>query len=389
MSGRTLSRGLAQRAAALDAFIADVYGPREICAAGKVPERVIESSDLYEPWLQGSETPSGHWAHICGFDLIRDPNGELIVLEDNLRTPSGISYEIAARAAILAGLPDTGTQVRPVDEAVGLLKATLRAAAPPGSEGAAIVLTDGPENCAYFEHRFLAGELGLPLADPSMLRVAEGRVWLEGEDGREAIDVIYRRTDSDLLQVGPDEASELAELLGEAIANGTVAVVNAFGTGVADDKLAQRYVDEMIRFYLGEEPVIASVPTLDLDLEADREFALENLGELVVKPRSGFGGGGVVICAKAAVEQLDELREKISGGDCGLVAQPTISLSTHPTWNGTRLSPRHVDLRVFAYRDEDGYQVAPGGLSRYAPEEGSLVVNSSQGGGAKDTWVLR
>jgi uncharacterized circularly permuted ATP-grasp superfamily protein len=386
---KRVSAGLAQRAEALDRFIADAYGPREIVAAGKVPERVIESSELFEPWLRGFETPSGHWAHICGFDLIRDPEGELVVLEDNLRTPSGVSYEVAARAAVLAGLPDTGTQVLPVDEAVGLLRATLAAAAPQQGAGIAIVLTDGVENCAYFEHRFLAGELGVPLAEPGMLRLDRGRVWLQGERGREAVSVIYRRTDSDRLRVERDEGSVLAQLLGEAMANGTVAIVNAFGTGVADDKLSQRYVDEMIRFYLHQEPLISSVPTLDLDLDDDREFALENLDRLVVKPRSGFGGGGVVICPKAAIEQLDELRRQIAGGECGLIAQPMISLSTHPTWDGSRLAPRHVDLRVFAYRGEDGYEVAPGGLSRFAAEEGSLIVNSSQGGGAKDTWVLR
>jgi uncharacterized circularly permuted ATP-grasp superfamily protein len=383
-----IERGLAQRAVALDSFIADAYGDRRIVAAGAVPERVISDSQLYEPLMRGVEAPGGAFAHVCGPDLVRDSDGEFLVLEDNLRSPSGLSYALEARRAVAQELPLAHFEPLPIEGAIVALGAALRAAAPESaSEARIVLLSDGPDSPAWFEHRSLAARLEISLVQPGDLRVTEGRLWSRSASGRAPIDVIYRRTVEERLS-GPDgRLTNLGELLAEPIRAGTVAIANAFGTGVGDDKLAHAYAERMIDFYLGEEPILRSVPTLDLGETAQRDEALERLDEMVIKRRGGLGGGEVHILHGAGREERNHVEEMIRS-DPQYIAQERIELSTHPTVSDGSLEPRRVDLRPFAIRAGDGYQVARAALTRYAPSADSLFVNSSLGGGGKDTWVV-
>jgi uncharacterized circularly permuted ATP-grasp superfamily protein len=371
--------GLAQRVKALNAFVADAYGARSIVKAGIVPARVIETAEHYEPAMQGVTPPGGQWIGVAGLDVVRDAEGEFRVLEDNLMTPSGYSYAVAAREAVLSALePPDADHPRTFDELPDLLGGALHAAAPePG--GAVVVLTDGPENGAYWEHAWAANALGLPLVEPGDLRV-EGDVLYHG--ARE-VAVVYRRTNADMLD------SPVGALLDRPLHAGTLGVVNAFGTGVGDDKLTHAYVEDIVRYYLGEEPAIRSVPTYDLARPDHLERALDTFDALVVKPRAGYGGIGVMICPHAEPADVEALRERVRESPRDWVAQPLVDLSTHPTLVDGRLSPRHVDLRPFVFmHGADHPRVLPGGLTRYAVDEGALVVNSTQNGGFKDTWVL-
>jgi uncharacterized circularly permuted ATP-grasp superfamily protein len=382
----TVKRGLAQRVRALNAFVADAYGERRIVAEGVVPAYVIDTAEYYEPQLRGIEPPSGSWIGIAGLDVVRGGGGEWLVLEDNLRTPSGFAYIHAARIAVHEHLDVPPTALpRPLDGEIDLLADALRAATPPRAGGhhapRAVVLTDGPDNSAYWEHGWLARTLGIPLVETRDIEVRKGRLHHAGD--RYPIDVVYRRTDS-------DRASDpLGQLLLEPIRNGTLGLINQYGTGVADDKLAHAYADAMIRFYLGEEPVIRGVPTFDLAQPDQLEQALDRFDQLVLKPRAGHGGVGVLIAPHARREDVAAVRRQVEERPGDWIAQQLVMLSTHPTVSDGTLAPRHVDLRPFVFMGEGGSpRVLPGGLTRVARDEGALVVNSSQNGGAKDTWIL-
>jgi uncharacterized circularly permuted ATP-grasp superfamily protein len=361
-----LEAGLVQRVRALDAYCADVYGGRAIVRDGVVPARVIESADTLEQRLEGLELPL--WVGIAGLDVVRAPDGHFRVLEDNLRTPSGMAYAVAARSATVQLLsPDAPP--RPLDGLADLLRMPIDAVAPGGAPRAA-VLSDGPENSAHWEHGWLASALGIPLVGPDELDPS-------------AVDVVYRRTDADSLD------SPVGRLLEAPWRAGRLGLVNAFGTGVGDDKLAHAYVEDMVRYYLREEPRLRSIRTYDLGRGEVLDEALDRFEELVIKPRAGHGGEGVVICPHAEPADIERTREAVRAAPEDFVAQELVTLSVHPTVVDGRLELRHVDLRPFVFLGREGEaRVLPGGLTRVAFEEGALVVNSSQNGGGKDTWVV-
>jgi uncharacterized circularly permuted ATP-grasp superfamily protein len=368
---REIEAGLAQRVRALNAFVADVYGPRRIVAEGVVPERVIESAEYYEPGMRGVAPPRGLWVGIAGLDLVRGTDGHFQVLEDNVRTPSGFAYAAAARRALAAVLDVPAKDApRPLDDLPAMIWAALQAASPRGEQARAVLLTDGEDNPAYYEHAWAAEALGVPLLEPQDLDL-------------DAVDVVYRRTNADRLDTG------VGELLFEPIREGRVGVVNAFGTGVADDKLTHAYVEGMIRFYENEEPLLPSVETFDLGRPDILARAMDVFDELVIKPRGGHGGEGVAVLPHANAPDIEALRRVVRESPESFVAQRMVTLSTHPTVIAGRLAPRHVDLRPYVFLGADGeVHSMPGGLTRVAFDEGSLVVNSSQNGGAKDTWVM-
>jgi uncharacterized circularly permuted ATP-grasp superfamily protein len=386
-----LRSGIVQRVRALEAFVADAYGSREIVGAGVLPERVLRGADHYEPELAGLRPPGG-WIGVAGLDLLRGPDGRFAVVEDNVRTPSGAAYLLAAREAVDAALgwaPPQRADVR--DALLAGLGAALRAAAPPGVEQPfAVLLTDGASNIAHWEHRFLSAALPLALVRLEDLEVRGDRLYAQRPAGHaRRVDVVYRRTDEDRLRDGLGALTPVAERLIGPWKAGTLGLVNGFGTGVADDKVAHAYAEAMVRFYLGEEPILRSVGTYDLGDERVCAEALHRLDELVVKPRGGYGGRGVVVGPHAEPAERERVSRAVRDDPEGHVAQETVWFSRHPTVVGDRLEPRHVDLRPFAYRAGDQVRVVPGGLTRVAFAEDELVVNSSRGGGAKDTWVLR
>jgi uncharacterized circularly permuted ATP-grasp superfamily protein len=357
-------------------------------AAGIVPEDVIASSDYFERTLVGTRPPGGVWCGISGLDLVRGADGRLMVLEDNLRTPSGLAYTVAARRALEPLLGDVQPAPRPLDDLVGMLSATLHAAAPADARADGdpriVVVTDGRDNSAFWEHQWIASRLHVPLVEPDELEVRGRRLWLRrrGERDPRPVDVVYRRTNGDRAD------DPIGQLLLEPWRHGTLGLVNAFGTGVADDKLAHAYVEEMVRFYLDEEPLLPSVPTYDLSRPEVLAEQRGRLGELVVKPRTGHGGVGIVVGPHAQAEDVEELGKALDESPGSFVAQELVQLSRHPTALDGRLVPRHVDLRPFIFHAGDTVSVLPGGLTRVAFTEGAMVVNSSQNGGAKDTWVL-
>ncbi|HEY3021104.1 MAG TPA: circularly permuted type 2 ATP-grasp protein [Solirubrobacteraceae bacterium] len=380
-----LEDGLAQRVRALDSFVADVYGERDAVRQGVLPERVLDGIEFHED-LGEVPPPPGSWIGIAGLDVVRDAEGCFRVLEDNVRTPSGMAYALIARHATSAHLPYDGRWRNIAAELATYLRLVIAAARPePEAGGISVLLTDGPKNPAWYEHGVLAEMGELRLTRTEELVVAGDRLALR--DGRR-VQVVYRRTNEDRLRDARGRLTDVGEVLWPALQAGTVGVVNFFGTGVADDKRVYPYVDDLVRFYLGEEPLVHSVPTLDLGDPRARAEALERLDELVVKPRGGFGGIGVVIGPAASAKKLDEARRAIEESPGAFVAQETIRLSTHPTVVDGRLVPRHVDVRPFVFFDGTRARALPGGLTRVALREGELVVNSSQGGGGKDTWVL-
>jgi uncharacterized circularly permuted ATP-grasp superfamily protein len=388
---RELSAGVAQRVRALELFVRDVYGPRTIVREGVVPERVIAGAEHHEPLLDGAAERIRTWIGVAGLDIVRDSDGTFKVLEDNVRTPSGIAYAVATREALRAHLaPPSGVHVRSLDAAFQTLASALRAAAPDGApeEPCVVLLSDGEGNSAYFEHATLARALGLPLVLTTQLSRRRGRLYARLPEGERAVDVLYRRTDEDRLSDGRGRLTGIAELLLEPVLAGTLACVNAFGTGVADDKLVHAYVEQMVRFYLDEEPLLRSVTTYDPAEPKMLEMILDRIGELVIKPRSGHGGYGVVIAPHARAEDVRKAADEVAAAPQSFIAQETVMLSRHPTVTDGRLEPRHVDLRPFALTVGDRVHVLPGGLTRVAFERGALVVNSSQNGGSKDTWVL-
>lgn len=387
---QVLERGLAQRAETLNAFMADICGERRIVAAGVLPARVLESAESAEPDMPAIASATGVHAAVCGFDVVRDADGELRVLEDNLRTPSGLAYVETIRTILDERLPFAPPADRAPLGIAELLGEALRGAAPPaaGGDPSVVLLSDGPLNSAWWEHHRLARALGIPLVTPRDLDLRNGRITARDGGRRFEVDVIYRRTSEERLRDGARNPTWLGALLLEPLRRGRVACVNAFGTGVADDKLVHAYVEDMVRFYLGQEPLVRSVATFDPGEPAVRAEVLDRIDELVVKPRNGSGGEGVLIGPHSSRENRARATRRIAARPHAFVAQETIMISTHPTAVGATLEPRHVDLRPFAFCTPSGVRVMCGGLTRVALDRGALIVNSSMNGGGKDTWVL-
>jgi carboxylate-amine ligase len=382
-----LARGLTQRLRALERFLDDVYGRQEIVAAGVVPVAAITSASYFEAALAGVEPV--RWITIAGLDIVRGADGIMRVLEDNLRTPSGLAYALAARRVVETRVAvPSGHALRALTEVPALLLEAIRSSAPADSERSAVLLSDGPRNSAYYEHAVLAELIGVPMVEPEALEYRGGRLWLRGERGQTPVDVVYRRTDEDRVFTPEGALTGLGELLYEPWRNGRLGLVNAFGTGVADDKLLHAYVEDMVHFYLGEEPELRSVTTYDLSQSDVREMALERIAELVIKPRDGHGGHGVMIGPACTSRELERVRAEVSENAGAFVAQEVVALSHHPTVCAGELEPRHIDLRPFVLCLGDRIEVVPGGLTRVALDAGEMIVNSSRNGGAKDTWVL-
>ena len=389
----TIKRGLAQRIRALNAFVDDVYHAHEIVRAGIVPWSLIVSRSSFARPVHGVRAPGGVYCHVCGCDLVRDGDGRWRVLEDNVRTPSGISYVLENRVAMTRLMPElfAGHRVRAVEHYPSLLLDALRAVAPAAESHPTVVLwTPGPLNSAYFEHAFLARQMGVELVEPGDLVVRDAVCYMRTTAGLQRVHTIYRRLDDDFidpLEFRPDSVLGVPGLV-RAYRAGTVAIANAIGTGVADDKAVYYYVPEMIRFYLGEEPILENVPTYLLTDDAARKEVLRRLDQLVIKPTSESGGKGVFIGPQATAAELELQARLIEDQPSRFIAQELVHLSTAPTECGQgHLAPRHVDLRPFAVFGDE-IRIVPGGLTRVALQEGSMIVNSSQGGGSKDTWVL-
>ena len=388
-----IERGLKQRLRALNLFIDDVYHEQRIVAAGRFPRAVLESSKNFLEACVGANPPHGAWANVCGTDLVRDKDGTMYVLEDNLRVPSGVSYMLENRALTKLVLPELFDRqsILPVDDYPAELLNMLASLSPrPGDEPEVVVLTPGIYNSAYFEHSYLARRMGAELVEGADLLVGDDDcVYMRSIEGQTRVDVIYSRVNATWLD---PEVFEKESMLGvpgliRAWRAGKVAIANAPGTGVADDKVVYIYVPEMIRYYLGEEPILPNVPTFECDKPDDLALVLENIENLVVKPANESGGYGMLVGPAASRAECDAFREVVRQNPRNYVGQPVITLSTAPTVVGAGLARRHLDLRPFILQGA-GMYVTPGGLTRVALREGSLVVNSSQGGGSKDTWVV-
>ena len=390
----TLERGLEQRVKALNLFLADVYGPRECVRAGIIPEDLVLQNPQFRLETAAVRPPHGVYTHIAGVDLVRTGEDQWFVLEDNARTPSGVSYMLENREAMMRLFPALFSEhrVAPVETYPDALLATLRACAPNAGdrEPNVVIMTPGPYNSAYYEHSFLADKLGVELVEGRDLFVDDAVVYMRTTDGPQRVDVIYRRIDDDWLDslvFRPDSGLGVPGLIG-AYAAGNVTLANAPGTGVADDKAVYSYMPELIRFFTGEEALIPNVPTWRCREPDALKHVLEKLPELVVKEVAGSGGYGMIVGPTATRDEVEAFRARLVADPAGFIAQPTLSLSTCPTFAGGALGPRHVDLRPFVLSSPEGVRITPGGLTRVALTEGSLVVNSSQGGGTKDTWVL-
>ncbi|MEJ0060256.1 MAG: circularly permuted type 2 ATP-grasp protein [Terricaulis sp.] len=390
-----LERGLTQRVKALNAFLADIYSEREIIKAGKVPASLIDENPAFQKLMQGFTAPGGVYTHIAGIDLVRTGPEEFYVLEDNCRTPSGVSYMLEDRSVMMRLFPElfAETGVEPVSRYPEFLLRTLQSVAPERCQGepTVVVLTPGQYNSAYYEHSFLADEMGVELVEGVDLVVKNQQVFTRTTSGLKKVDVIYRRIDDDYLDplaFRPDSALGVPGLM-DAYKAGYVTLANAPGAGIADDKAVYVHVPEMIRFYLGEEPILKNVPTWDCADESELSYVLEHLSELVVKETRGSGGYGMLVGPHASKKEIAAFAKKLRAHPSAYIAQPTLALSTCPTFVESGAAPRHIDLRPFVLVGADKVRIVPGGLTRVALREGSLVVNSSQGGGTKDTWVLR
>lgn len=384
--------GLKQRIRALNLFLDDIYGPQNILNDGVVPRELVLSAKTYRPQMQGFRPPKGVWTHVTGTDLIRHSDGKIYVLEDNLRCPSGVSYVLENRELMKRVLPEVflGSSIAPVEDYGERLLTALQQTAPDGVDRpTAVLLTPGVYNSAYFEHCFLAQQMGIELVCGSDLVVVDGHVRMLTTRGSSRVDVIYRRLDDDFLDpkcFREDSALGVPGLM-EVYKAGRVTLANAPGTGVADDKAVYAWVPQIIKYYLNETAILPNVPTYVCSDPDQCEYVLTHLDELVVKPTNESGGYGIVMGPKATTAELQECAAQIRGNPRNFIAQPMMMLSTVPTVLDRKLSPRHVDLRPFILYGEDVF-VLPGGLTRVALREGSMVVNSSQGGGSKDTWVL-
>ena len=391
-----MEKGLRQRVVALNRFIHDVYHGQEIIRAGLIPGEQIFKNAQFRPEMMGVDVPFGVYSHISGIDIVRagnaDGTGNYYVLEDNLRVPSGVSYMLENRKMMMRLFPELFSQhrVEPVAHYPDMLLETLRAVAPASvNEPTVIVLTPGMYNSAYFEHAFLAQQMGIELVEGQDLFVKDNFVYMRTTQGPKRVDVIYRRVDDDFLDptvFRKDSTLGCAGLL-DAYRAGNVTLSNAIGTGVADDKSIYPYVPKMIEFYLGEKPILNNVPTYLCREKGDLQYVLDHLGELVVKEVHGAGGYGMLVGPAATKAEIAEFRVALEANPSGYIAQPTLSLSTCPTFVESGIAPRHIDLRPFVLSGKT-VQMVPGGLTRVALKDGSLVVNSSQGGGTKDTWVL-
>jgi uncharacterized circularly permuted ATP-grasp superfamily protein len=393
---REMRRGLAQRVTALNRFIHDVYHDQDILKAGIVPAEQIERNAQFRPEMVGVDVPGNVYSQIAGIDIVRaanaDGSGTYYVLEDNLRVPSGVSYMLENRKMSMRLFPELFSRhrIEPVAHYPDLLLETLRSLAPAGAnDPTVVVLTPGMYNSAYFEHAFLAQQMGVELVEGQDLFVDDGFVFMRTTQGPRRVDVIYRRVDDDFLDpkvFRPNSTLGCAGLL-DVYRAGNVTLSNAIGTGVADDKSIYPYVPRMIEFYLGEKPILQNVPTHLCRDKADLQYVLDHLGELVVKEVHGAGGYGMLVGPAASKQEIADFRAALLANPANYIAQPTLALSTCPTFVESGIAPRHIDLRPFVLSGKS-VQMVPGGLTRVALKEGSLVVNSSQGGGTKDTWVL-
>jgi len=391
-----LEAGLRQRVNALNRFVHDVYHAQEIVRAGIVPQEQVLKNSQFRPEMVGVDVPGGVYSHIAGIDIVRaanpDGSGTYYVLEDNLRVPSGVSYMLENRKMTMRLFPELFTlhRVAPVAHYPDLLLETLRAVAPAGiNEPSVVVLTPGMYNSAYFEHAFLAQQMGVELVEGKDLFVKDGFVYMRTTQGPHRVDVIYRRVDDDYLDPAafrPQSTLGCAGLL-DVYRRGNITLANAIGTGVADDKSIYPYVPKMIEFYLGEKPLLQNVPTYLCRDDKDLKYVLGHLPDLVVKEVHGAGGYGMLVGPAATKAEIEAFRAQLVANPTNYIAQPTLSLSTCPTYVESGIAPRHIDLRPFVLSGKT-VQMVPGGLTRVALKEGSLVVNSSQGGGTKDTWVL-
>jgi uncharacterized circularly permuted ATP-grasp superfamily protein len=388
----TVSAGCIQRVKALNMFLSDIYGKREILRAGVIPEQEVLGNKLYSDVAAGITMPNGVHSLISGVDVVRTGPDQWYVLEDNLRTPSGVSYMLEDRAAMMRLFPQffTGQKVRPIEHYPDLLYKALCDAMPVHADAPkVIVLTPGAANSAYFEHAYLANRMGVRLCEGQDLVVEQDKVYVRTTRGLEQINVIYRRIDDDYLDPAafrPDSALGVRGLVAAAKA-GNVTIINAVGNGVADDKATYLHVPAMIKFYLSEEPIIHNVPTYRLSDPSERAYVLEHLHELVVKEVHGSGGYGMLVGPTSTAAERVAYRERILADPSDFIAQPTLALSTCPTFVAQGIAPRHVDLRPYVLAGKT-IELVPGALTRVALKEGSLVVNSSQGGGTKDTWVV-
>ena len=388
-----LERGIKQRARALNAFLADVYDRGEIIRAGRIPAHLVYQNDAFEIAAAGFTPPQGIFSHIVGIDLVRTGPDDFYVLEDNCRTPSGVSYMLENREIMMRMFPQLfqENRIAPVETYPRQLKRTFDSVAPKKCDGdpCVVVLTPGHFNSAYYEHSFLADMMGVELVEGSDLFVEGDFCWMRTTEGPKKVDVIYRRIDDpflDPLCFRPDSMLGIPGLM-NVYRSGGVTICSAPGAGVADDKAIYTFVPEMVRFYLGEEPILQNVPTWQCAKADECKYVLENLGELVVKEVHGSGGYGMLVGPRATREEIELFRTKIEENPDGYIAQPTLALSTTPTFVEEGFAPRHVDLRPYCLVGQD-VTLVPGGLTRVALTEGSLVVNSSQGGGVKDTWVI-
>jgi uncharacterized circularly permuted ATP-grasp superfamily protein len=389
-----LEAGIEQRVRALNAFMYDIYHRQEILRAGRIPEELIVQNSAFVPEMMGVDPPRGIYSHIIGIDIVRTSENQFMVLEDNTRTPSGVSYMLENRETMLHLFPDlfSRNRVRPVEDYPDNLLKTLESVAPVNCSGDPViaVLTPGPHNSAYFEHSFLADQMGVELVEGHDLVVIDGELRMKTTEGLKRVDVLYRRVDDDFLDPLAFRADSMLGIPGvfDAYRAGRVTIVNAPGAGIADDKAIYSYIPEIIEFYTGRPPILANVETYNCREPEDLAYVLEHLPELVVKEVHGSGGYGMLVGPTASSAEIETFRLKLLMRPSNYIAQPTLALSTCPTFCGGLVGPRHLDLRPFVLVG-DRVRLVPGGLTRVALKQGSLVVNSSQGGGTKDTWVLQ
>ncbi|MEM6941271.1 MAG: circularly permuted type 2 ATP-grasp protein [Pseudomonadota bacterium] len=389
-----LTKGIEQRVRAINAFLHDIYHRQEILRAGRVPVELISRNEAFLPIMMGVEPPGGIYTHIVGIDLVRTGEDAFFVLEDNARTPSGVSYMLENRETMLQMFPElfSKIKVRQVSNYPASLRQSLASSMPPdpSADQTVAILTPGIHNSAYFEHAFLADHMGVELVEGSDLKVVDGRIAMRTTRGYKPIDVLYRRVDDDFLDPLNFKPESLLGVPGilDIYRAGRITIANAPGTGIADDKAIYSYMPDIVEFYTGEKAILQNVPTWRCSEPDALAYVLDHLSELVVKEVHGSGGYGMLVGPAASRQELAAFRAKLEAKPAGYIAQPTLALSTVPILTKAGLAPRHVDLRPFALFSPRGVHLTPGGLTRVALKKGSLVVNSSQGGGTKDTWVL-
>ncbi|RVQ65521.1 circularly permuted type 2 ATP-grasp protein [Croceicoccus ponticola] len=391
---RRLSKGIEQRVRALNAFLHDLYHRQEIIRAKRVPESLLRGNAAYLPHMSGFTPPGGVYTHITGIDLVRTGTNDFHVLEDNARTPSGVSYMLENRETMMAMFPELFTRVKvaPVSDYPRRLARSLAACAPPACKGKPVVavLTPGIFNSAYYEHAFLADQMGAELVEAADLRVVDGRVQMRTTRGFTPVDVLYRRVDDDYLDPLTFRPESMLGVPGimDVYRAGGITIANAPGTGIADDKALYSFMPEIVEFYTGEKPLLPNVETFRCMEEDGLKYVLDNIADLVVKEVHGSGGYGMLIGPTSSRREIEKFKAKLKANPANYIAQPTLALSTVPILTRKGLAPRHVDLRPFVLMSPKGIEITPGGLTRVALKRGSLVVNSSQGGGTKDSWVL-